>query len=157
MTQLDMKSLKKAMNDLGEIYVKELTKQLISADKKATGDLIKSVRYDAVEAAGSILLNISALDYLTYVDEGRRKGSFPPIKPIEKWVKVKNIRFNNYTQKQTAWVIANSIKKEGIKPSHVIQKTIDAIDRTKSRLLARAAREDVLIAIDKMIVDINGK
>ena len=59
---------KKALNDFGDEYIKELTKQLIQADKVATGNLIKSLDYQVIEKIeGQFQLIIEASEYLKWV------------------------------------------------------------------------------------------
>jgi hypothetical protein len=76
-----------------------------------------------------------AADYFKYVDEGRKPNSKqPPIKPIQSWVTHKGIRFNNMSSKQTAFIIARSIGKKGIKPLNAKQKLYSNLLNKKARL-----------------------
>jgi hypothetical protein len=56
-------------------------------------------------------------DYLTWVDRGRKPGTYPPIQAIQRWVAIKGI------PKEAAWAIRRNIFKFGIKPTRVIAKT----------------------------------
>ncbi len=150
--EIEDKALKKALNELGKDFVLELTKQLLNADKKATGDLIRSLDYKVVETVDGLFLEIIALDYLKYVDEGRRPGLRPPIKAIQHWVNVKGIQFKGLKPNQTAFVIANSIAKKGIKPTNVIKKSMDNIFNNKMQLLADASVEDIQELIKKILI-----
>ncbi len=49
MENLELRNLKKQLEALGREYVAELTKQLISADKVATGQLISSLDYEVLD------------------------------------------------------------------------------------------------------------
>lgn len=152
-----MSNIKGALEEFGEAYIIELTKQLISADKKATGDLIKSLDYSVIETIDGVLLTIKANDYLKYVDAGRRPGKFPPINKIEKWVKVKHIKFKKQTQEQTAFVIARSIKDKGIKPTRVLDKTKKNILNSKKDILAKAIGLDMNLIIEDIVKNIKNR
>jgi hypothetical protein len=75
---MEYNNLKAALEDLGVDFVKELTNQLLAADKKATGQLINSLDWRVVEVFEALFLNITADSYLKWVDEGRRPGRMPP-------------------------------------------------------------------------------
>lgn len=135
-------TIKQALEQFGKDYVLELTQRLIREDKKASGDLIRSIDYELLEATTEIIdqsakwivktyngITIKSAYYLTYVDQGRRKGSkMPPPAAIVPWIKHRKIKFRDrkgrfITNKQTSFIIAKSIAKNGIKPTNVIQET----------------------------------
>lgn len=109
------------LREFGKDYVKLLTIFLKQAGKDSTGALINSIDYNIREEAKQINIIIESNDYLKYVDEGRKPGSYPNIREIEKWVKVKGIPTS------AVFPIARSIFRFGIKPTNVIQKTINEI------------------------------
>lgn len=107
---------KEMMQQFGDDYVAELTKSLLSLGKSASGKLIQSLDARVQETAGVIQIMIESEDYLQYVDEGRNKGSYPPISAISKWVRIKGIK------QEAVFPIARSIYKFGIKPTNVLDK-----------------------------------
>jgi hypothetical protein len=150
-------NLKSALEQVGIDLVKELTKQLINADKKASGNLIKSLDYKVVETIDGFLLNLLAADYLTFVDQGRKPGKMPPPSKLDKWIVVRGIaprdkkgRF--ISRKSIQFLIARSIGKKGIKPTNVIRKSIDSIYSNKIKLLEKAAVEDIEALIQKILI-----
>jgi hypothetical protein len=150
-------NLKRTLNELGVDFVKELTNQLLDADKKATGKLINSLKYKVVEVLDNLLLTISAEPYLKWIDEGRKPGKMPPSKVFIKWIDARGIIFRNENGKiikkeSTAFLIARSIGEKGIKPTNVIRKTIDKIYSTKTQLLEKAAAKDIEALIQKILV-----
>lgn len=152
-----MDNLRKALNELGVDFIKELTNQLLAADKKATGQLINSLDYKVVDLLDNLLLTISAEPYLKWIDEGRKPGKMPPSQVFFKWIDARGIVFKNKSGKiikkeSTAFLIARSIGKKGIKPTNVIRKTIDKIYSTKTTLLEKAAAKDIQALIQKIIV-----
>ena len=150
----DYKELKLAVDKLGKEYILELTKQLIAADKKASGKLLRSLNYNVIEVLGTVMLRIAAERYLLDVDKGRKPGKMPPTSPIKKWIDVRKIKPKDMTRDQLAFVIARSIKKKGIQPTNVIQKTIDNILKNKTKILAEAASKDVMKQIDKILINL---
>lgn len=122
----------------GARYVDLLTEELMNAGKKATGNLINSLDYRIVQDAQALQIIIQANDYLTYVDQGvngteRSYGSpfsytnkFPPIQAIKNWCSIKGI------PQGAAFPIARNIFKFGIKPTYVIEKTVQKMVDQKS-------------------------
>ncbi|OJW82068.1 MAG: hypothetical protein BGO69_15840 [Bacteroidetes bacterium 46-16] len=143
-------NLKKAFQKYGEEFIRQLIKELLSKDKKATGQLIKSLSFDIQQAVDGYFLNIRANDYLKYVDQGRKPGKMPPVDKIKQWVTTKPSIARAITKhskamskhgksikdlnNQAAWAIAKGIKKHGIKPSYVIQNTLLRIEKMKMDL-----------------------
>lgn len=150
------KQLKETLNEVGIDLVKTLVKNLLAADKKATGQLIRSIDYKVVEKAQSVMVELIAADYLTIVDEGRRPGKQPPTKALDKWVIARGIaprdkkgRF--IPRESVKFLIARSIGRNGIRPTGVLQKTIDEVYAKKQKVLELAAIDDINKMIDKII------
>jgi len=92
----------------------------------ASGQLLKSVRVDEVDS-NKIIVEFE--DYGTFVDEGRKRGSFPPIRPIEDWIREKGIRVRRgQTIEQTAFAIATAIEKKGIKARPFIKGSVQKFE-----------------------------
>lgn len=145
-----MDNLKKALEDVGKDLVAELSKQLISMDKVASGNLLNSLDYKVIETIDGLTLQLISASYLDIVDKGRRPGKMPPIKAIESWVKVKGINTGTKGIKSTSYAIATSISKNGIKATNVKQKSINNI---MSRLdkLDEAMVKDIDIIINDIL------
>lgn len=157
-TQYD--NLKVAMEKYGEELIIELAAQLRTADKVATGNLVRSLDYDLIEALNTIVVNIKAENYLTYVDGGRRRGKkAPPQEAILKWVNVKPLprwrdkkgRF--ISKKSQAFLIARSISKKGIKPTNVISKSIRKVQKIQAKLIAEASAADIRELVKNVLVN----
>jgi len=151
---MEMKSLNQELELLGEELVKGVVRELMNADKFATGKLVRSVDYRVITKANKLILEILALPYFENVMEGRKPGSKqPPISAIIPWVKKRNIKVKGAkTPEQSAFVIARSIGRKGIKPVKEIRKVIDDIYSKKEQLLAKAASEDIIDLIDKLLL-----
>lgn len=110
----------KLANEFGKDYVKVMVALLKGNRpfaKVASGSLVNSINYRLQDTAQGVRVILLANDYLKYVDEGRRPGTYPPIRAIQRWVAIKGI------PKEAAWAIRKNIFKFGIKPTRVIAKT----------------------------------
>lgn len=143
--------LRKQVEKIGKDLIIELTNELLKADKKASGNLINSLKYEVVEVLGNLMIKLKAQPYLINVDKGRRPGKMPPVSPIMKWIDLKKIKPKDISKKQLAFVIAKSIGRKGIKPTNVIQKAKDNIIKAKKEILAKAAQKDVMDALSKIL------
>lgn len=149
---MNNKYLNEQLHKIGKDVVADIIKQLLAADKKATGSLINSLRYEVLETVDSVILNIISLDYFDNIDKGRRPGAKPPpVRSIIPWVQSKGIKFKNSSVESTAFVIARSIGIKGIKPLGIKQKTIDNIVNNKLKLISDGYSKDVLEDINKII------
>lgn len=151
----DFTEIYKAMDVLGQQLIRDLTKNLLKLDKKASGELINSLDYDVLKTVNGFTLSLISADYLKYVDEGRRPGKQPPIQSMIKWVDLRHIKFRNkkgrfIKKEQTAFLIARSIGRRGIKPTHVVSNTIKELRKNITQLLEKATIRDIEKMIDKI-------
>lgn len=140
--------IRQIMDDVGRDLVDEIKNQLEKKGKDASGDLISSIHYQLVEKSDSIEVEILSLDYLKYVDQGRKPGKQPPVSKIVPWVQHKGIRMstkqgNIMTVEQAAFIIARSIGEKGIKPTNIIKNSIDLVYNRRKEDLKAATIEDL--------------
>mgnify|MGYP000090021890 CR=1 FL=1 len=145
--------LKKELEIIGSEFIKELTKRLIEEDKVASGNLINSLDYKVLELVDGFLLELISNDYLKYVDEGRAPGTFSPINKISKWIGDRGIVPQGITKDQLAFLISRSIYESGIRPTFVIEKTINSIYNSIDFIIEKGLNRE----IDKMINDFFNK
>ena len=103
--------------EFGKDYIRIILALLKKNGKVASGALINSLVPRIQSTANDLKVFIEANDYLKFVDEGRKKGTYPPIQVISKWASIKGI------PQRAVFPIARSIFKKGIKPTNVIQLT----------------------------------
>lgn len=154
MDQIKLTNLKKQMDIIGREVIKELIDQLTHLDKRASGALINSLEYEVIEVLNDVYLNIYSLDYLDYLDKGRKPGKQPPSEALIPWVRVRGIKIKNWSDEQSAFVIARSIGKKGIKPLNFKKKMVDNIINNKTKLIAEGVTTDIQIALHKIIENI---
>lgn len=132
---LNNPEMNKLYKDYGDNIIELLIKELRAAGKDNSGRLIKSLKEQVQTVAGKITIKISGEDYLLYVDEGRKPGSYPPISEISKWANLNGI------PKTAVFAIAKSIFKFGIKPTNVIKKTISKLTPSTQILEKNMAKQ----------------
>ncbi len=138
----------KLANEFGKDYVKVLVSLLKNNRpyaKVASGSLVNSVNYRLQDTAEGVRVILLANDYLKWVDEGRRPGTYPPIQAIQRWVTIKGI------PKEAAWAIRKNIFKFGIKPTRVLAKTRVTLEtnRTYSQKYERMIVDQLTKNIEK--------
>ena len=130
---------KEFATDLLNIILVQLEKPYTSASGKRFKGLDKnSTLYKSVQVSydASALFKISSLDYIQFLDSGRRAGAKKiPVQIILKWIKKKNIRprnakgqFKSMTLNQLAYVIQRSIFRIGIRPRNIFKNANEQID-----------------------------
>lgn len=93
-------------------------------NKIASGKLQSSIT--AVSNRDSI--SISMDDYGQYVQSGRRRGAKGvPIAALLDWIRERNIKPRDMTERQLAFAIQRNIKKFGIRPSNWFDNAIDKL------------------------------
>lgn len=153
-------NFRQAILDYGELFIAEITKQLLLNNKKATGDLIDSLDYRVIETADTIVLDILANPYLMVVDKGLKPGTFPNVDKIKKWVTTKRLKPKNKkykTNADLAWAIAKQIDKRGIKPTNILKKAKASFLSNKAALneVVDAANIDVKAMIKEALKNLN--
>ena len=89
-----------------DIQQKPITKYGVA---NASGRLKDSVRQEV----SNNVLRIYALDYIFYVENGRKAGKRPPTAPIEQWITDKGLILEGISKKSLAYLIARKIGEEG--------------------------------------------
>jgi hypothetical protein len=113
--------------------------------KVASGSLVNSINYRLRPTANGVQVQLLSNDYLKYVDQGRKPGTYPPIQAIKKWASIKGI------PQEAAWAIRRNIFKFGIKPTNVIKKTLRIIEtsRDANRKYEERMVENIIKQLEK--------
>lgn len=128
----------------------------------ASGNLKNSLSY-SIRLTGSVC-NISfgasgkAKQYFRAVNDGRAKGSMPPVSPIVQWMKIKPVRvrrggkFVKTTEKgliRVAYAIAKSIQKDGIAPFPYYSDAIEKVLSAKGDEVRQQIENELQIALNQ--------
>jgi hypothetical protein len=130
------------------------------SNKKATGGLINSIKVVQVHQDNNDILQIDMKDpNYKYVEEGRRKGTYVPIKAILKWMAQRGIgirdkkgRFkkDEDARKSVALKISNSIRVNGIRATGFMEIAKAKIEENNQilQLLEDSAMQELIDIIE---------
>jgi len=135
------------LKELGDLFVKFYKDKLKEkiypygnpkvrgiGNKVASGRLLNSLSAKVKDTPDGLMLELTYMDYLKYVNLGRRKGrGMVPIKALLEWIKVKRIKGRNKKGRfikdlSFAFAIQKNIFKYGIRPANVFDKTYDTFE-----------------------------
>lgn len=147
-------NLQKALNNFLNDLVNTYKNLLIRDNKKASGDLINSIKLRNIEFKNNKYQgSISLASYWKYVEYGRKPGKFPPPNKILKWIKIKPIipRPNNGikpTEKQLGFLISRKIARDGIKAGNQLSEALDLVWARNEKAISDAIELDLTTSID---------
>lgn len=148
--------LRLVMEELGKEFVQELKDQIVKQGKVASGDLLNSIGYHLIKSNNGYTIEITADNYLTYVDRGRKPGKMPPSQKLVPWVQSKGIKLisqgKKMTEEQAAFVIARSIGEKGIKPTNIIETTRKILLQKYESKIKEAMSKDYIMYIKEIII-----
>jgi len=139
-------------------YTSQSGRRFKGLDKSSTLYNSVQVVYDSTPT-----ITIESLDYLKYLESGRRAGARKiPVQVILKWIKRKKIRprdsrgrFKSMTLNQLAWVIQRSIHRIGIRPRKIIEESIKQIEKLYTENVETGLEEIVNQLFDSFNQEIN--
>lgn len=114
---MNRNNLKAALNLLAPQAAEAAKQRLDQAQANATGRLRGSIRGGVDETQDTIRLFLTAEDYYSVINDGRRAGARkPPPDKIMNWIKVKGISSNRQDVKnikQLTFLISRAIARNG--------------------------------------------
>ena len=151
----------KALLDFGDRIIDEMRNQLFENNSVNTGDLARSITKQLVKSNEQDTLQVSLLWYGELLEDGgpaRKAGRMPPIRPIEGWIKRKNIPVpaSFKSPKSFAFAIAKSIEKRGAKKyskkPFIMESINNAAANFGNEAIAAGVEADLIIDIDKAFI-----
>ena len=130
--------------------IDDIIDDLNKKDKNASMSLAKSLKLETAETAGIVSVRFKAKSHWKYVDGGRKKGTRPPIGPLQRWVQVK-LGKDEEDSKRMAYAIAKNIEKNGIKPTYIFRNNVDKFKSKLKTLILKTGKEDVTKEIRKIL------
>lgn len=138
----DLKNTYKVLNDFAKYVIQQAKSNLSKNDKNVDKKLYNSLEKEIEVGANSFRLAFSMEDYGKFQDKGvsgterkfntpfSYKTKRPPLKPIEGWVSKRRFQFRDkagkfLSYKNTAYLVAGGILKNGIKPSLFFTKPFE--------------------------------
>tara|TARA_R110000796_G_scaffold162344_1_gene279144 strand:- start:30851 stop:31339 length:489 start_codon:yes stop_codon:yes gene_type:complete len=139
-----MNSLEQLLNKFGKNTIKQSRSNLTRLKKISSGELYDSLSYEIQETADGYTIGFSMQEYGIFVDEGvsGTKNKYdtpnsytnkqPPQSAILPWIKAKGLRlrdesgkFKKGGVKTLSFLIARSIKENGMKPTKFFTKPFE--------------------------------
>lgn len=111
----------------------------------SSGKLAASIRFE-VDSGRMV---IYALDYIYFLEYGRKNGKMPPKKAIEDWVKDKGIKYD-ITLESLVYLIQSKIAKEGT--DIYKQGGSDLVTSIISISLIESIKKDLIILSKEIII-----
>lgn len=143
------------LDQLAEHLKKALQTELSVRMRVASGTLINSIEAVVKETMNGFEIVGSAVYYAKYVENGRRPGAKGvPIQALIEWIRVKRIVIEGRSERSTAFMIQNSIRRKGIAPALFITRTLQNQERTIDQSIHAACGELVNHHIETMFNEI---
>lgn len=155
-----------ALKDFGQRIVDEMQNQLFENRSTNTGDLARSITSTIIKSNEVETLQMSLLWYGQLLEDGgpaRRAGGMPPIRPIEGWIKRKNIPVPAAFKSPSnfAWAIAKSIAKKGAtkysKEPFILESITNAASNFGTAAITAGVEADLINNINVVFTKTGGK
>jgi uncharacterized short protein YbdD (DUF466 family) len=166
----DIKSPYQVLKEFEQHFINAIQKSIDENDRHARGGLWQSVKAQTKIYGQSVVMEVSMADYWKYVENGRRKGAkAPPQDAMLNFIRDRGIKVElsalrkkkisgvkskkikkAYKQmsvqqkaKSLAFVLGQSIKRKGIKPTHFLAEALDGgvVEDFKKELFSALGRE----------------
>ena len=154
---MEFKNVVQFLNDFGKELADKYQRKLVNDDAVSSGKLLNSIKFIFKKNNTSFEISMEMAEYWKYVENGRKRGKFPPISAIREWVKVKPVMPRPYngklpTENQLAFLISRSIAKKGIRPKPIFNDTLDDAMNDFENGLEDAFTKDIENEMDKITV-----
>jgi hypothetical protein len=96
---------------IGDELKKSLIQEMRRTKSIATGDLIKSLNIEIEKTSDGAIISLASNDYITFIEKGRKRGKYAPVKDLERWVRAKGIASDQKKVTSIAFAINNKINQ----------------------------------------------
>lgn len=140
--------LEKVLEDFARDFGEGYKEELLRNGRRASGDLINSVKTEVHAGEHSYEVTITLRDYWKYIENGTRPH-WPPRDAILRWITVKPViprpdRYGRIPSPQSlAFLISRKIATVGTEGSQDLQKTKDALIPLYRQRIAAALGNDM--------------
>jgi hypothetical protein len=128
---------------IGDELKKSLIQEMRRTKSIATGDLIKSLNIEIEKTSDGAIISLASNDYITFIEKGRKRGKYAPVKDLERWVRAKGIASDRKKVTSIAFAINNKIKKEGIKPRPILENAYNTGLPLYNRIINQVLEQDL--------------
>lgn len=143
------------LGQLAEHLKKALQTELSVQMRVVSGTLINSIEAVVKETMNGFEIVGSGVYYAKYVENGRRAGAKGvPIEALIEWIRIKRIMIEGRSERSTAFMFQNSIRRKGIAPSLFITRTLQNQEGVIGQSIHAACGELVNYHIETMFNEI---
>lgn len=146
-------ALQNYIKEVAELYKNKLKRD----NKKATGELINSVRAELDIDGNLYICELSLVDYYKWVEDGSRPH-WPPPDAIKKWIKDKPILPREVdgikpTNDQLAYLIGRKIARKGISAGLQLSETIEELNTKWLPMIEDALTKDIEKYLEEIMIE----
>ena len=155
--KIEFTHLKNILTEYAMALQSRYKDNLLSSDRIASGDLIKSVQYKLDFNDRTFIVSLELENYWRFI-EYDTKPHFPPVDAILRWIKVKPIlphpdkNGKLPTPNQLAYLIGNKISEEGTQGTNDLERTLEEMNNGYKELIEEALYADINDSIDEVIM-----
>lgn len=157
MDLISFPELEAVLQDLAKDVAEGYKDSLARSGRKASGDLINSVRAEVKHGDSWYEVTLTLKDYWKYVENGTRPH-WPPRDAILRWIQIKPViprpdaSGRIPSQKSLAFLISRKIATVGTEGSSDLQKTKDAVITAYRERLTKALGNDTAEYLRRVMV-----
>lgn len=100
--------------------VEKLQNDIKAVTPRSQGNLANSIQITGVQKSDAYTVELQALDYFQYVDQGRKPGKFPPPTTIRNWVN-KNLHPSIKEANSLTYLVSKKIARYGTKGADILK------------------------------------
>ena len=154
---MEFKNLRSVLLDYAIAVQNEYKDNLLLSNRLATGELIRSVKYQLDFEERTFIVSLNLEDYWKWVEKGT-SAHFPPLDAIREWIKAKPILPTPMkngklpTPNQLAYLIGRKISEVGTEGSHDLEKSSKTISEGYEELILEALEKDINEDLDQTFI-----
>lgn len=152
----------RVMQEFADAVINTYKRNLEQSGRKATGNLLNSISPIVRVRGLDLELWLRLADYYYYVENGRKKGKFPPREPIRRWIEAKPVIPRPFadgtlpTKEQLTFLIQRKIAREGYEGSQDLHRAMQEIDAQYLPRLKEAFDRDLDRYLGYIYDSVNG-
>ena len=122
--------------------------EILRQGKVASGDLLESVKGEAIATGSGFAIQATGNTYAIFINKGRKPGTKRvPIDAIIGWIRERGLAGGFGDVESLAFAIQQSIYKNGIKPTPIIDQTIQEVLNVFDNKIAESIEQEVSISL----------
>lgn len=154
---MEFTNLLNTLEEFSKEFVALYKNKLQRDNKKATGELINSIKGEIVDGGTVFTFQIELADYWKWIENGT-KPHWPPVDAIKKWIVAKPIIPKEVsgikpTNDQLAYLIGRKIAKDGTKAGLQLAETIEELNDILVKRVEDALTKDIEKYLEEIMIE----